>query len=145
MKQFSFAVVAVLVVVALGGGYAGAALFNQTHLGAAGPGPTHYQQENFLQGLYAGQTGQFKLTNAGVLTDSGAVTFSGASTLSGATTLSGVVTGSNASSTFSGNFVVGGNVTSTTGLILHTANAGLCYKVTLTATGNLATSTAGCL
>jgi len=37
-------------------------------LGRAGIGPTHYQTENFLQGLYGGTVGQFKVSNAGKIT-----------------------------------------------------------------------------
>lgn len=36
-------------------------------LSASGIGPTHYQAENFLQGLFIGVQGQFRLTNAGVV------------------------------------------------------------------------------
>lgn len=34
-------------------------------IGAAGVGPTHYQTENFLQGLYAGTAGQFYVDSTG--------------------------------------------------------------------------------
>src|SRR3990167_5034013 len=36
--------------------------------GALGTGYNHLQKENFLQGLTAGRTGQFNLSNAGVVT-----------------------------------------------------------------------------
>jgi len=37
-------------------------------LGKAGAGQTHYQAENFIQGLFGGSTGQFKVSNAGKIT-----------------------------------------------------------------------------
>jgi hypothetical protein len=50
--------------------FAGYGLHSSGLLGAAGPGPTHYQAENFLQGLYAGVAGQFAVTNTGGVTAS---------------------------------------------------------------------------
>ena|SRR3990167_763525 len=61
-------------------------------LGGAGIGPTHYQDENFLQGLHAGTSGQLIVSNAGLLTTSGGVTNTGAFTQSGAVALTSTLT-----------------------------------------------------
>lgn len=46
------------------GGY----LSSSTHLfGANATGPAHYQMENFLQGVQAGTSNQFSVSNTGVI------------------------------------------------------------------------------
>lgn len=49
-------------------------------LGSAGIGQNHYQSENFLQGLYAGTTGQFQINNSGAITTSGGLTIGSSGT-----------------------------------------------------------------
>ncbi len=56
------------------------------NLGGAGTGYTHYQTENFLQGLYAGTSGQFHVSNSGAITNSGTLAQTGIATFSGAST-----------------------------------------------------------
>ena len=53
-------------------------------LGAAGAGQTHFQAENFLQGLFGGTTGQFRVRNDGSTVTKGLV--QGGTVLSLATT-----------------------------------------------------------
>ena len=61
-------------------------------LGAAGVGPTHYQTENFLQGLYAGTVGQFYVDRSGNVSSSqltaATVSFTGEVTLGSCSTKS---------------------------------------------------------
>ena len=61
-------------------------------LGGAGIGQNHYQTENFIQGLYAGTSGQFRVTNAGAITTSGAQNNSSTLTVEGATALRSTLT-----------------------------------------------------
>lgn len=78
MNTFQKVVIGVLAVLVLILGYG--QFTGNTMFGAAGIGPNHYQAENFLQGLYAGTTGQLKVTNAGVLTTSGSLTIGSSGT-----------------------------------------------------------------
>ena len=60
-----------------------AGLFGSASLGAIGPGPTHFQKENFIQGLSVGRTGQFEVQNDGVVSSSAAFRTNGALSVSG--------------------------------------------------------------
>ena len=62
-----------LFILVLVGGY-------QSGPGAAGTGETHYQTENFLQGLFAGTGGQFSISNLGVIKTTGDFNASGTPT-----------------------------------------------------------------
>ena len=52
-------------------------------LGAIGPGPTHFQKENFIQGYSGGRTGQLDVDNAGVLSTTAAFTASSTARFNG--------------------------------------------------------------
>lgn len=94
--------------------------------GASGIGPNHYQAENFLQGLYAGTSGQASFNNAGLLTVIG-VSNSSSSWIGGTTQNNQVLKFGSASSTVSTGFLLGplGSVTSTATTTVAVSIAGL--------------------
>lgn len=102
--------------------------------GAAGIGPTHYQAENFLQGLYAGTSGQFSVSNTGALTSSGANTLSGATTFSGNTTIQQSASSSLyiGGADYTGCLVLGSSVSPTSTSIVYITATGATISATTT-------------
>jgi len=112
-------------------------------LGGAGAGPTHFQDENFVQGLHGGTAGQFILKNTGAVSSSAVFSVSGATTFAGAITLSGAKTLSGATTTLSAVNLYTGTATSS-GVVFQTDSTSICYLLHMLADGRLATSTASC-
>jgi len=117
-------------------------LVGDSSRGAIGPGPTHYQKENFIQGFSGGRTGQLDVSNTGVLQLASALNASGTVIVQGAITLRSSLTadGTSVTSSFSHNF---GGTTSTIGLVLRSAD-GTCAVLGIDNGGQITTSTASC-
>lgn len=116
MNKFLLALAVVALLVSVGAGYL--AVKTNGLLGAAGYGSTHYQTENFLQGLYAGTTGQTQVTNGGA-----------------------VLVGGTATSTIaSSNLLL--NSTST-GIVIRATNGG-CYRLSTANATSVSFSTSSC-
>ena len=114
----------------------GVLYFNTANLFGA-TGPSHYQQESFIQGLYAGTNRQLSISNAGLLTTSGGLTVSGILTATGDIRLkSPVITG--ASSTLSGT----GTPTSTLTAAQACDNSLVTFSASTTAASRLILPTA---